>query len=72
MDTALKIYTSAGDIYSQVRVLCFLDEETRAADLAKSGNDKAAYYHMARYYETKGNVEEAISFFSRANAYSKK
>lgn len=71
MSEALKMYSLAGDVYSQVRVLCFMDEEVKAAELARSSNDKAAFYHMARFYETSGNVEEAISFFARANAYSK-
>lgn len=71
LNSALKIYTQAGDIYSQVRVLCFMNEDTRAAEIARKGNDKAAFYHMARHYETIGNFEEAISFFTKANAYSK-
>jgi intraflagellar transport protein 140 len=70
MQAALKIYNNAGDIYSQVRVLCFLGEESRAAELARSGRDKAAFYHMARFYETTGNFEEAVNFFTKANAYS--
>lgn len=70
MQTALKIYNSAGDIYSQVRVLCFLGEESKAAELARNGRDKAAFYHMARFYETTGNSEEAVNFFTKANAYS--
>ncbi|XP_063916884.1 intraflagellar transport protein 140 homolog [Zophobas morio] len=70
MQAALKVYSSAGDIYSQVRVLCFLGEESKAAELARSGRDKAAYYHMARFYETTGNYEEAVNFFTKANAYS--
>ncbi|GJQ73669.1 putative intraflagellar transport protein 140 [Trypoxylus dichotomus] len=70
LNTALKIYTQAGDIYSQVRVLCFMNEDAKAAELARKGNDKAAFYHMARHYETIGNFEEAVSFFTKANAYS--
>ncbi|EFA08985.1 Intraflagellar transport protein 140 homolog-like Protein [Tribolium castaneum] len=70
MQAALKIYSSAGDVYSQVRVLCFLGEESKAAELARSGRDKAAFYHMARFYETTGNFEEAVNFFTKANAYS--
>lgn len=69
MNSALKIYASADDIYSQVRVLCFLGKESMAADLARSNNDKAAYYHMARFYETIGNFEEAVNFFTKATAY---
>ncbi|VEN35720.1 unnamed protein product [Callosobruchus maculatus] len=69
MAAALKIYSDADDMYSQVRVLCFLGQETVAADLARTSSDKAAYYHMARYYETVGNYEEAVNFFTRATAY---
>lgn len=69
MVSALKIYSNAGDIYSQVRVLCFLGKESIAADLARSNTDKAAFYHMARYYETVGNFEEAINMFTKATAY---
>lgn len=69
MNAALKIYSSAGDLYSQVRVLCFLGQEAKAAELARSGTDKAAYYHMARHYEAIENIEEAVAFFNRANAY---
>lgn len=71
MPEALRMYTQAGDVYSQVRILCFMDEESRAAELARSSNDKAAFYHMARYYETSGNIEDAVSFFARSNAYSR-
>lgn len=71
MKVALKIYASVGDIYSQVRVLCYLGEESEAASLVRSGNDKLAYCHMARHYETVGNIQEAAAFFIKANAYSK-
>ncbi|KAF5302514.1 hypothetical protein FQR65_LT00886 [Abscondita terminalis] len=70
MSGALKIYARAGDIYNQVRTLCFMEEESRAADLTRSNNDKAACYHMARHYETMNNIEEAVDFFKKANAYS--
>ncbi|KAG5881961.1 hypothetical protein JTB14_020525 [Gonioctena quinquepunctata] len=65
MLSALKIYAKADDTYSQVRVLCFLGKESVAADLARSNCDKAAFYHMARYYETLGNYEEAVNFYTR-------
>lgn len=71
MKVALKIYASVGDIYSQVRVLCYLGEDSEAAALVRSGNDKLAYSHMARHYETIGNVQDAVAFFIKANAYSK-
>lgn len=70
MSQALRVYSNAGDIYSQVRILCYLGEESKAADLAKTSNDKAAFSHMARHYETLGNIQEAVAFFVRAGAYS--
>lgn len=70
MNTALRVYADAGDIYSQVRILCYLGEEERAADLAKSSNDKAAFSHLARHYETVGNIQDAVGFFVHAGAYS--
>lgn len=70
MSQALRIYSNANDIYSQVRILSYMGEESKAADLAKSSNDKAAFSHMARHYETLGNVQEAVAFFVRAGAYS--
>ena len=70
LHAALKIYVKAGDMYSQVRVLCFMNEEVDASELAKRSNDRGALYHMARYYETLGNAEEAVMFFTKANAYS--
>ncbi|XP_076275745.1 intraflagellar transport protein rempA isoform X2 [Rhynchophorus ferrugineus] len=70
MNAALKIYASVGDIYSQVRVYCFLGDESKAADLAKAHTDKAAFYHMARYYETLGHAEDAVNFYTKATAYA--
>ncbi|KAF5285788.1 hypothetical protein FQA39_LY04249 [Lamprigera yunnana] len=70
MNGALQIYAKAGDIYDQVRALCIMEEESRAAELTRNSNDKAACYHIARHYETISNVDEAIEFFKKANAYS--
>lgn len=47
-----------------------MGEESRAADLTRSNADKAAFYHMARHYETTNNIDEAVNFFNKANAYS--
>ncbi|XP_018335270.1 intraflagellar transport protein 140 homolog [Agrilus planipennis] len=68
--TALKYYERAEDLYNQVRGLCLIGEEERAFELARSGSDKAAFYHMARYYETHNDLKKAISFYTRATAFS--
>lgn len=70
MNAAFRIYSDAGDVYSQVRIMCYAGDESKAADLAKSSNDKAAYSHIARHYETGGNIQDAVRFFVRACAYS--
>lgn len=70
MNAALRVYSNAGDIYSQVRILCYQGDESKAADLAKASNDKAAFSHMARHYETAGNIQDAVGFFVRAGAFS--
>lgn len=71
MVQALHAYEAAGDCFSQVRVLCFSQQESRAAKLARSSGDKAAAYHMARYYETNEDIENAVAFFIKAQAYGK-
>jgi len=41
----------------------------QAAAVCNETNDRAACYHVARQYENSGHFEQAISFFSRAQAY---
>jgi len=41
----------------------------QAAAVCNETNDRAACYHVARQYENSGQFEQAISFFSRAQAY---
>jgi len=41
----------------------------QAAAVCNETNDHAACYHVARQYENSGHYEQAISFFSRAQAY---
>ncbi|XP_060521943.1 intraflagellar transport protein 140 homolog [Cylas formicarius] len=69
MDAALKAYADAADVYSQVRVLCFLGEEGKAANLARLTSDQAAHYHLARRHEAAGNVADAMTSFAEATAY---
>ncbi|KAK5641268.1 hypothetical protein RI129_009815 [Pyrocoelia pectoralis] len=70
LNGALRTYAKAGDIYNQVRTLCFMEEENRATELARANTDKAAFYHMARHFETSNNIKESVEFFKKANAYS--
>ncbi|XP_054283383.1 intraflagellar transport protein 140 homolog [Macrosteles quadrilineatus] len=70
MESAMKHYTEAGDHLSMVRVMCFLEDFDRAAEIANSSGDRAACYHLARQYENMGRIPEAIHFFTRATAFA--
>uniref|UniRef100_A0A1B6C8A4 Intraflagellar transport protein 140 homolog n=1 Tax=Clastoptera arizonana TaxID=38151 RepID=A0A1B6C8A4_9HEMI len=70
MDLAMKHYNEAGDHLSMVRVMCFLEDFEKAAEIANNSGDRAACYHLARQYENMGRIQEAVHFFSRATAYA--
>lgn len=70
MENAFKIYQKADDHFSQVRILCFLGQLTRADSIARNSGDKSACYHLARHYENIGKFQDAIQFYSRAQTYS--
>lgn len=69
MDQAVQYYEEAKDYFSLVRVLCFQENLPRASEIASATGDRAACYHLARQYEAMGKINEAIHFFSRAQAY---
>lgn len=69
MESAFKIYQKAEDYFSQVRILCFLGQLSRADSVARHSSDKSACYHLARHYENIGKYQEAIQFYMRAQTY---
>ncbi|XP_059617138.1 intraflagellar transport protein 140 homolog [Phlebotomus argentipes] len=69
MEMAFKIYQKANDWFSQVRILCFLGQLSRAETTARHSGDQAACYHLARHYENIGRPQEAIQFYTRAQTY---
>ena len=69
MDMALNYYTLAKDHLSIVRVLCFLNSFEQARDVVEKSGDRAAAYHLARKLEAMDKIEEALSFFTRAQTY---
>ncbi|GAB0089345.1 intraflagellar transport protein 140 homolog [Sergentomyia squamirostris] len=69
MESAFKIYQKADDWFSQVRILCFLGQLSRAESTARHSGDQAACYHLARHYENIGRPQEAIQFYTRAQTY---
>lgn len=70
MELALKYYEEAGDHLSMVRVLCFQEEYEKAAQVASESNNRAACYHLARQYEAIDDIQLAVQFFTRAQAYA--
>lgn len=70
MENAFKIYQKAEDFFSQVRILCFLGQLSRADTVAKNSEDKSASYHLARHYENIGKFQDAIQFYTRAQTFS--
>lgn len=69
MESAFKIYQKAEDWFSQVRILCFLGQLSRADSVARHSADKSACYHLARHYENIGKFQEAIQFYTRAQTF---
>ncbi|KAJ6640265.1 Intraflagellar transport protein 140 like [Pseudolycoriella hygida] len=70
MESAFKVYQRADDWFSQVRILCFLGQLSRADSVARLSGDKSACYHLARHYENIGKIQEAIQFYTRAQTFS--
>ncbi|XP_055383288.1 intraflagellar transport protein 140 homolog [Condylostylus longicornis] len=70
MDSAFKVYQKAEDWFSQVKILCFLGQLSKADSIARQSGDRAACYHLARHYENIGKYQEAIHFYTRAQTYS--
>ncbi|XP_035773197.1 intraflagellar transport protein 140 homolog [Anopheles albimanus] len=69
MEGAFKIYQRSEDWFAQVRILCFIGQVVRADEIARTSGDRAACYHLARYYENSGKFAEAIHFYTRAQTY---
>ncbi|KAM8960405.1 intraflagellar transport protein 140 homolog [Pelodytes ibericus] len=70
LDTALKYYEMSQDFLSLVRVHCYLKNIQRAAEIANESGNLAASYHLARKYESQGELKQAVHFYTRAQAYN--
>ncbi|XP_072337471.1 LOW QUALITY PROTEIN: intraflagellar transport protein 140 homolog [Scyliorhinus torazame] len=70
MDSALKYYEKAQDYLSLVRVHCYLGNIQKASEIANETGNHAASYHLARQYEARDDVKQAIHFYTRAQAYN--
>jgi len=67
---ALSYYEKAVDHLSIVRVLCFHNKVDRAAEVVNQSGDDGAAYHLAKQYESKGLVKQAIQFYQRSGRFN--
>lgn len=42
----------------------------QASEIANDTGDRAASYHLARYYEGHDDIKQAVHFYTRAQAYN--
>ncbi|CAL8282296.1 unnamed protein product [Merluccius merluccius] len=70
MDAALHYYENAQDYLSLVRVHCYLGNIQKASEIANDTGNRAASYHLARQYEGHQEVNQAVHFYTRAQAYN--
>lgn len=42
----------------------------QASDIANETGDRAASYHLARHYESHEDTNQAVHFYTRAQAYN--
>jgi intraflagellar transport protein 140 len=69
VESALRYYELGHDWLSLVRLLCYLGNYEGAVKMAEKAEDKASAYHLARTLEDRGELDMAITFYSRAGAY---
>uniref|UniRef100_A0A8C5R4T8 Intraflagellar transport 140 n=1 Tax=Leptobrachium leishanense TaxID=445787 RepID=A0A8C5R4T8_9ANUR len=70
LDAALKYYEMSQDYLSLVRVHCYLKNIEKASEIANETGNLAASYHLARKYESQGDLKQAVHFYTRAQAYN--
>ncbi|GBG32279.1 Intraflagellar transport protein 140-like [Hondaea fermentalgiana] len=69
-DRSIRVYQRASDDLSLVRVHCVMENFKAAAEIALNSTNLAASYHLARQCEQRGEINEAIQFYSRAGRYN--
>lgn len=69
-EVALDYYQRAEDYASTVRLFIFLNDIQKAKSICKETNDTAACYYLAKQLELTDQIEEAVSFYAKAQYYS--
>ncbi|XP_034933868.1 intraflagellar transport protein 140 homolog [Chelonus insularis] len=70
LESALRLYETAKDTLSVIRLLCYLGRENEACDLVMKNNHAASAYHLAAHYESMNNLPQAVHFYRIAKAYT--
>uniref|UniRef100_A0ABM5F0W3 Intraflagellar transport protein 140 homolog n=1 Tax=Pogona vitticeps TaxID=103695 RepID=A0ABM5F0W3_9SAUR len=70
MEAAFRYYELAQDYFSMVRIHCFLGNIQKAAEIANTTGNWAASYHVARQYESRDDIKQAVHFYTRARAFN--
>ncbi|VDM46423.1 unnamed protein product [Toxocara canis] len=74
LDGARGFYYASKDYLSVVRLFCYngciKEACSSATEVANTTADKAACYHLGRYFENEGDMNSAVHFFTKAHAYS--
>ncbi|KAK2952539.1 putative Intraflagellar transport protein 140 [Blattamonas nauphoetae] len=66
---ALEMYSAIGDHLSQVRIHCTLGDYAKAEEVVAQTQDPLGAERLARENEKRGNIEQAIKYFSQARRY---
>lgn len=65
-DKAFSLFKRSGDFLGCVRICCVQDNVSRAVDLVRESEDKAAAYYLAKFLEDKGDIEAAVGLYADA------
>ena len=60
MEAALHYYELSQDYHSIVRVHCYCGNNEKALEICQETGDKAACYHLARQYDSIGDIKKSI------------
>lgn len=69
LDSALRYYNLGEDYCSLVRIYCCMENIPKASEIANFSRDKAALFHLARYYEGHNDIKQAVHFYPQVPTY---
>ncbi|KAI6196728.1 Intraflagellar transport protein [Aphelenchoides besseyi] len=70
LDGARNYYKYADDFLAVIRILCYDGRIEEATEVVNRTDDRAAAFHLARYFEANSDFEQAVHFFTKASSYN--